>query len=121
MRQYVNAALLILALIVAGCGRSGPPPEMTAEEITSNAPGIFDGASTEVRQLAGDVVDAISRQDFTTAWTKLQELDSRPELTPEQREFVAQSMASVGAEVRSAEQAGNEAAQQVLEFHRANK
>jgi hypothetical protein len=121
MRRYVDAALLILAIAVAGCGRSGPPPELSTEQISNNAPGVFDGAPAEVRQLASDVVDAIGGQDFTTAWTKLQELDSRPELTPAQREFVAQSMASVGAEVRNAEQAGNEAAQRVLEFHRANK
>jgi hypothetical protein len=122
MRIILCSILGAAALVLAGCGSdSEPPPVITTQEITGTAPDVFNGAPADVRQLAADAVEAINSQDYTTAWDKLQELNTREGLTDEQKDFVAQSIASVGAEVQRAEQAGDEAAQKALEFHRANK
>lgn len=117
------ATLLTLGLCLSsGCGReSEQPAVLTSEQITGSVPDVFKGAPADIGQLAADVVDALGKQDYTTAWAKLQELNVRPELTPDQKAFVAESIASVGAEVNKAEESGSEAAQQALEFYRANK
>lgn len=121
-RAVLAGLLAAFALLGGGCGESSTPlQEISTQEIVGNVPGVFDGAPAEVRQLAADVVAAIEQQDFTTAWDKLQVLGGREGLTDAQKEFVAESLASVGAEVQKAEEAGNEAAQQALQFHRANK
>jgi hypothetical protein len=114
--------LLACACVAAGCGSSSDAPEaLTMDEISSAAPNAFAGAQAEIAQLSNEAIEAINQQDYTTAWGKLQDLSARPDLTPEQREFVAQSIASVAAEVARAEEAGDEAARQALQFHRANK
>lgn len=117
---YACTALLLVA--ITGCGqRSEPPPAISTEQITGTVPEMFKSAPTEVKQLAADVVDAIGKQDYATAWGKLQELNGREGLNEAQKEFVAQSIASVGAEMQKSEESGNEAAQEALRFHRANK
>jgi hypothetical protein len=114
------AALLLAA--TAGCDRgSAPPTAISTEQITGSVPEMFKSAPTEVKQLAADVVDAIGKQDYPTAWGKLQDLNGRDGLTDPQKEFVAQSIASVGAEMQKSEETGNEAAQETLRIHRANK
>jgi len=114
--------LAALAATLPACEREAKQPgALTNEQITGSVPEVFKGADPETRQLAADVVDAIGKQDYPTAWAKLQELNGRPGLTDAQKEFVASSIASVGAEVNKAEETGNEEAQQALEFHRANK
>lgn len=126
MKSTFPAAFLaiasLLVLLMTGCERAAKLPEaISTEQITGNVPEVFKGASAEVRQLAADVVEAISQKDFATAWGKLQDLNAREGLTPGQKDFVAQSIASVGAEVQKAEETGNEEAQKALQFHRANK
>lgn len=128
LQRLAGSVLIALPLVFAvpgltGCGggESEPPPAISAEEISGNVPDVFKGASAEVRELATAVVEAIANQDFTAAWGHLQDLNLKPGLTDEQKDFVAQSIASVGAELQKAEEAGNEAAQRALQFHRANK
>ncbi len=115
----LGTAVLLLA---AGCTRESEQPViLTQEQITGNVPEVFKGAPPEVAQLAADVVESVGAKDSTTAWAKLQQLNARPDLTEEQKTFVAESISSLGAEVNKAEQAGDEAAQKALEFYRANK
>jgi hypothetical protein len=122
MKLLFLCLLALGSLVLTGCGdNTEPPPPISTEQITGAAPDVFNGAPAELRQLAADAVAAINGQDFPTAWDKLQELNAREGLTDAQKDFVAQGIASVGAEVQKAEQAGDEAAQKALEFHRANK
>ncbi len=121
--SLIVCCLAVSLFAVTGCGERGAPQPkaLTADQITGSVPEVFKGAPAEVAQLAADVVDAIGKQDFTTAWDKLQTLNASPGLSDAQKDFVASSIASVGAEVQKAEGSGDEAAQQALEFHRANK
>lgn len=117
-----TALAALLALGGTGCGNpDGHVKAVTTKEVEVGVEGIFKTAPAETRQLAIEVADAIRKQDYPTAWEKLQTLGGHTGLTPDQREFVASSTAAVGAEVQKAEAAGNEAAKQALEFHRANK
>ena len=123
----MRTLLLLLPLVAcslllsAGCGKESPPPAVAVDQIAAGVPEAFKGAPAAVQTLVKEIVDAIGQQDFPTAWDKLQELNARPGLTDAQKEFVAGSIASVGAEVNKAESTGDEAAKQAIEFHRANK
>lgn len=125
LRQTTLPTLLALATALAvttGCGPgAGLPKEISAQEVESNVTAIFQSAPAETRKLAEEVADAIQKQDFTTAWDKLQALGEKTGLTDAQKAFVASSTASVGAEVNKAGAAGDEKAQEAIEFHRANK
>lgn len=121
--RHVPALLLAAACVAFGaCSREGAAPKaISTQEVSGNVPEVFKGAPPAVRQLAAEVVDAIGKQDYAAAWEKLQTLNARPGLTDAQKEFVASSIASVGAEVQKAEATGNEAAQEAMKIHRANK
>lgn len=125
LRPATTALLLALAVVplsLAGCGKgAGLPKEISTREVETGVAAIFKTATPETRKLAEEVVAAIQKQDFPTAWEKLQTLGQQPGLSDSQKEFVASSTASVATEVRKAEASGDEAAKQALEFHRANK
>ncbi len=117
----VSVASALILAAASGCSKEEVVPELTANEVVSGAPEAFKGASAEVQKLAADAAAAISNQDYPTAWEHLQALNSNANLTDAQKEFVAASIAAVGAEMNKAEEAGNEAAEEALRFHRANK
>ncbi len=115
-------AVVVLTLLTSGCDRGSKAPELiSTDQVSSGVPEMFKSAPTEVRQLATEAAEAIKSQEFAVAWEKLQALNSRTGLTDDQKAFVAQSISSVGAEMQKSEESGNEAAEQALKFHRANK
>jgi hypothetical protein len=120
---FFNTAILCGALAFSsGCSEDPKHlPELSINQIAEGAPEAFRGAPAEVGQLAADAANAIAAEDHPTAWEKLQALQASPDLTPAQRDFVAQSITAVSQALEAAEAAGNEAAQQLREFHRANK
>ncbi len=117
------AVALALAIpTISGCDREARQPKaLTTTEVSGGAPAAFKDAPPAVKQLVTELSDAIAKQDFTTAWERLQTLNARPGLTDAQKEFVASGITSVGAEMQKAETTGNEAAQETLRIHRANK
>ncbi len=122
MIRLLIALPLVAALgLATGCSRDQPAPEISTAQIVAGAPEAFQGAPADVQTLAAEVVDAIGKQDYPAAWERLQTLNATPNLTDAQKEFVAGSIATVGAEMNKAEESGNEAAQEALKFHRANK
>lgn len=123
LRRSFPALLAAGAILAfAGCGDSAKQPKaISTQQVVAGAPDAFKGAPAAVQTLAAEIVEAINKQDYPTAWDKLQTLNAQPGLTEPQKEFVASSISSVGAEVNKAEASGNEAAQEALKFHRANK
>jgi hypothetical protein len=118
----LSLALFAAAVVsLSGCSKEQPLKEITAAEIVAGAPEAFQGAPADVQTLAAEAAEAISKQEFPTAWDRLQALNGSPNLTDAQKEFIATSIATVGAEMNKAEESGNEAAQEALKFHRANK
>jgi len=117
----VAIAIAIAIACASGCTKEQPLAEVTTAQIVAGAPEAFKGSPTEVQTMAAEAVDAIGKQDYPTAWDRLQTLNGTPNLTDAQKEFVAASIATVGAEMNKAEESGNEAAQEALKFHRANK
>lgn len=122
MMRTPLALLAGLTLAFAsGCSKDQPAPEISTAQIVAGAPEAFKGAPATVQTMAAEIVDAIGKQDYPAAWERLQTLNGTPNLSDAQKEFVAASIATVGAEMNKAEESGNEAAQEALKFHRANK
>lgn len=116
------ASTLVAALVLAsGCSKESVAPQISTAEVVAGAPEAFKGAPADVQKLAAEAAEAIGSQDYPTAWDRLQTLNGTPNLTDPQKEFVAASIAAVGAEMNKAEETGNEAAQEALRVHRANK
>ncbi|MBL9126232.1 MAG: hypothetical protein JNL97_01235 [Verrucomicrobiales bacterium] len=112
---------LCVSVLVSGCGKESLPPQVSTAQVVAGAPEMFKGAPADVQKLAAEAAEAIGKQDYPTAWDRLQTLNATPNLTDAQKEFVASSVAAVGAEMNKAEETGNEAAQEALRIHRANK
>lgn len=122
IRFPLTLALALASAAFSGCEKEARQPKaLSTAEVSSGAPAAFKDAPAAVKQLAADIAEAIAKQDFTSAWDKLQTLNARPGLTDAQKEFVASGIASVGAEMQKSESTGNEAAQEALRVHRANK
>ncbi|MGE3309658.1 MAG: hypothetical protein AB7O66_06785 [Limisphaerales bacterium] len=121
IRLLIALPLAFVLGLAAGCSKDQSAPEISTTEIVAGAPEAFRGAAADLQSLAAEVVDAIGKQDYPTAWERLQTLNAAPNLTDPQKEFVAASIATVGAEMNKAEESGNEAAQEALRIHRANK
>ncbi len=121
MTRILLTLFAAAAVGTSGCSKEQPLAEVTTAQIVAGAPEAFKGAPANVQTLAAEATEAIGKQDFPTAWDRLQTLNGTPNLTDAQKEFVATSIATVGAEMNKAEESGNEAAQEALKFHRANK
>jgi len=121
----VAALVLGLAVLPLGSGCDGPGAkhnkEISSDQVTSGLPTAFKDASPQVKTLVADITDAIGKQDYPAAREKLEILNATPGLTEPQKEFVAASIATVGAELGKAEESGNEAAEEAARIHRATK
>ncbi|MBK9137306.1 MAG: hypothetical protein IPM17_00820 [Verrucomicrobia bacterium] len=105
----------------AGCGAGKPPKEIAATDIPTESRNLFAKAAPEVRELAGKALAALDAQDWATAWVTFQAIGQRQDLTPEQRQFVASAVMTLGAEMQKAGAQGDERAQAVQRMHTISK
>jgi hypothetical protein len=120
--QSLLLAGLTLALAAApGCGRSKPPKEIPTTEIPGEAGTLFAKAPPAVRELAAQATSALAAKDWSGAWTAFQALSERKDLTPEQQQFVASAIVSIGAELNKAGEQGDARAAAAQQMHRLSK
>lgn len=110
-----------LLLLSAGCGAGKPPKEIAAGDIPTESQTLFGKAPAEVKDLAGKALAALEAQDWAAAWVAFQALGERKDLSPEQREFVARAVMTVGAEMQQAGAQGDERAQAIQRLHSSSK
>lgn len=122
LRSFLAAVVgATLLLGLSGCGRSEPPKEISTSDIPTESQNLFAKAAPEVKDLAGKAVAALQAQDWASAWVVFQALGERQDLTPEQREFVASSVMTIGAEMQKASAQGDERARAVQQLHSISK
>ena len=115
------APAVAAAGILSGCGDAAPPEPLPLSEAPAAVDTAFKDATPEARALAAEVKAAAQSSDSPRAFVELQAMQSRPDLTPEQREVVARSLAGAAEELNAAAARGDARAQQILNLHRARK
>ena len=109
--------LTILAvLLVAGCSKSnsGASVALPPDQIPKSVSKAFDQSSEGTKQLADKYISDCQNQDVATAFTSLQKLSHKGDLTPEQRKVVVRSMLTTMKQLNAAAKNGDKAAQDTL-------
>lgn len=109
------------ALGFIGCSRDAPPAPLPLAEAPATIESAFKDAPPEAKAFATELSSALRTNDSPRAFVELQSLQGRADLSAEQREVVARSLAAVSQELNAAAANGDPRAQQVLEIHRARK
>lgn len=120
-KAWVSAVCALL-LIPSGCSKTPEAPAaVSVEQATPAMQEAFKSAQPEVQTLAQDVVNSAQGQDDARAFVAANELSSKPELTPEQRQAAIQALMAINERLRQAAANGNTAAEKLLETYRATK
>ena len=105
-----------LVAAVAGCSKSGAGAVHALEpaKIPAAVNGAFSHASADARQDANNYVAALQNQDPAAAFTRLQKIRSRQDLTAEQRSVVIGALQTTFKQMQAAAQNGNHEAQAAM-------
>lgn len=119
-QKPVLSICFVLA-VAGGCSRNQAPAPLPADQAPSVVENAFKEADPQVKTAATEVVEALQRKDNIKAFFELQDLSSRSDLTPEQREAASRSMLSVNEQLRAAASQGDQQAAEALQVYRARK
>jgi hypothetical protein len=118
----VFLALLSLAVLSVGCKKSGDATAtMTVEQASTNMESAFRNASDELKKQADEAAAAVQSQNDASAFTQLDGLNRRSDLTAEQRQAAFAAWMAINARLQETAAGGNGSAQELLEKYRATK
>jgi hypothetical protein len=119
----VNCILAVVALALAGgCGRKDAASETaTQQESAANVKSVFQNATEDIKQQAGEVVTAVQSQNPVAAYTQLENLSGRKSLTPEQQQAIFEMRMALVRQLQAESTKGNAAAEELLNKYRATK
>lgn len=113
---------VIAGVAGAGCGsKSARSDAMNVRESATNVQSVFSSASEDTKQQAGALVSAVQSDNSVAAYTQLENLSSKPALTPEQRQAVFEMQMSLVRQLQADSAKGNAAAEELLNKYRATK
>ncbi|MCP5519753.1 MAG: hypothetical protein H7A45_21140 [Verrucomicrobiales bacterium] len=118
------AIALGLAVVTAGCGRSGSEHSglaRTPGEAASQLDQAFADADAEAREAAAAASEALRRQQYETALRNLVAIETRPNVSLDQGMAVYSSMRTLEADLVAAMQAGDENAKRTYLMLKAMK
>ena len=115
--------LQLLWLGTAGCSKtaSSPPTPLALDQLPAALEKAFTKARSEAKALANQVVAFLQAQDYTKAYTGLQNLLGKPSLTKEQINVTTRGSLTVTALLQSAQANGDAKAADALKAYRLNK
>jgi hypothetical protein len=87
--NWLAGPILIAALALSGCGDDG-------EIDTSKLEDSFSATSAASKDAADDIVSALESEDYAKAGAALKRLAARANLTPAQKEAIADVMSQIG-------------------------
>jgi hypothetical protein len=118
----ISFALLFILLAGSGCDRASKPlPPLPLDQLPAALEKAFAKAEAETKDLAGSVGAAVRSQDYAKAFLGLQTLVGRPNLSREQSDVTARGMITVHQALQEAQEKGDAAAAQTLQFNRQNR
>jgi hypothetical protein len=119
--SYCILAVFSLVLAVAGCGRKNTASQVTPLENATNVQSVFQNASEDIKQQAGEVVAAVQSQNSVAAYTRLENLSGRSNLTPEQQQAILDMRMALVRQLQAESTKGNAAAEELLNKYRSTK
>jgi hypothetical protein len=119
----VDKTVLMIGATLAfvACSKNEPPKALAAEQVPGAVETAFKDAPAEAKTAAKEVVESLQGKDEVKAFFELQNLSSRSDLTPEQRQTAARSMLSVNERLRAAGANGDQRAADALQSYRSSK
>jgi len=115
-------SLLFVLLAGSSCERaSKPPAPLPLDQLPAAFEKAFSKAEPETKGLAGSVAAAVRSQDYPKAYLDLQTLVGKPRLSREQADVTTRGMLTVHDALQSAQEKGDAAAAQTLQYNRQNR
>ena len=114
----LGAALLMFA----GCSReAAAPAPLPLEQVPTAVTTAFDNATPEIKAAAADFAASVKGNEIPTAFEQLQDVTSRPDLTPAQRATAARAMMSVAQQLQAAAANGDPKAAEALKRYQGSR
>ena len=118
--KFQILACLLIALVLTACSK--PSAEVMApDQVPGAINQAFGKTAGETKDMAADVVSACQKQDPVAAFTNLQALSQKKDLTPEQRSVAAHAMVAELKQMQTASANGDAAAQAALHQYMSNR
>jgi hypothetical protein len=108
-------------LLLVSCSKNEPPTALAPEQVPAAVETAFKDAPAEAKSSASQVVNSLQGKDEVKAFFELQNLSSRTDLTPEQRQAATRSMLSLNERLRAAAAQGDQRAADALQVYRSSK
>jgi len=113
---------VVFALAAVGCGRRKSAAQNgSPQENAINVESVFKNAEQDVKQQAGELVTAVHSQNNVAAYTQLENLSGRPNLTSEQQQAIFEMRMALVRQLQAESEKGNAAAEEMLNKYRATK
>jgi len=112
----------VFALAAGGCSkRKSAAQSGSPQESAINVQSVFKDAAQEVKQQAGEVVTVVNSQNSIAAYTQLENLSGRPNLTSEQQQAIFEMRMALVRQLQAESEKGNAAAEEMLNKYRSTK
>ncbi|MEI7940333.1 MAG: hypothetical protein WCK27_26930 [Verrucomicrobiota bacterium] len=118
----ISFALLFVLLAGSSCDRTSKPlPPLPLEQLPAALEKAFSKAETDTKDLAGSVAAAVRAQDYAKAYPDLQNLAGKSNLSQEQADVTTRGSLTVHQALQQAQEKGDAAAAQTLQYNRQNR
>ena len=118
----ILCSLLFVLLACSSCDRASKPlPPLPLDQLPVALEKAFSKAEPDTKELAGSVVASVRSQDYAKAYLGLQDLVGKPKLSREQADVTTRGSLTVHQALQEAQEKGDEAAAQTLQYNRQNR
>ena len=115
-------SLLFVLLAGSSCDRASKPlPPLPLDQLPAALEKAFNKAEPDTKELAGSVAASVRSQDYAKAYLGLQTLVGKPNLSREQADVTTRGTLTVHQALQEAQEKGDAAAAQTLEYQRKNR
>jgi len=121
MRAVRLLSAVILVSSALACRRDATPAVISAEQVPNALQQGFATATGESKTLADAVGTALKEDNTVGAWTMLNQVKQRSDLTEQQHEVAAKAQRALIIKLQEAADRGDAQARQAVEAYRATK